>query len=88
VASVEGALSVQDKRLRLSELRGTTDLALAAPVAGLQGPVTGRAELADGEITWTPERGGWPEGRLTLHVLDASLPAAPSGRTSGRGGWR
>src|SRR6185503_7178352 len=79
VASVEGALSVQDKRLRLSELRGTTDLALAAPVAGLQGPVTGRAELADGEITWTPERGGWPEGRVTLHVLDANLPAATVG---------
>jgi hypothetical protein len=79
LASVEGALSVQDKRLRLSELRGTTDLALAAPVAGLQGPVTGRAELADGEITWSPERGGWPEGRLTLHVLDAHLPAATVG---------
>ena len=79
VASVEGALSFQDKRLRMSELRGTSDLALAAPVAGLAGPVTGRAELADGEVTWTPERGGWPEGRVTLHVLDAALPAATVG---------
>jgi len=79
VASVEGALSFQDKRLRMSELRGTSDLALAAPFAGLAGPVTGRAELADGEVTWTPERGGWPEGRITLHVLDAALPAATVG---------
>jgi hypothetical protein len=79
VASFEGVLSFQDKRLRMSELRGTSDLALAAPVAGLAGPVTGRVELADGEITWTPEQGGWPEGRVTLHVLDATLPAATVG---------
>jgi hypothetical protein len=79
MASVESALSFEDKRLRVSEHRGTSDLALAAPVAGLAGPVTGHAEVADGEITWMPERGGWPDGQVTLHVLDAALPATTLG---------
>lgn len=75
----ESALSFQDKRLRLGEMRGTADLALAWALAGLAGPVKGRAELADGEVTWMPERGGWPEARATLHVLDATLPASAVG---------
>jgi hypothetical protein len=79
LATLEGALLFQDKRLRVSELRGTADLALVGPMAGLAGPVTGNAELADGEITWDPARGGWPEARVTLHLLDATLPAAAVG---------
>jgi hypothetical protein len=77
--ALEGALSFQDKRLRASELRGTADLGLVGPMAGLVGPVKGHAELADGELTWAPERGGWPEARATLHLLDATLPASAVG---------
>src|SRR5262249_41025432 len=33
--ALESAIAVQDRTLRLSELRATADLALAAPVAGL-----------------------------------------------------
>jgi hypothetical protein len=76
---VEGTVSIQDQRLRLSELRGTADLAFVGPTAGLAGPVAGRAELADGEVTWMPARGEWPEARLTLHLLDAVLPASAVG---------
>ena len=79
LAALEGALSFQDGRLRLGELRGTADLGLAGSMAGLAGPVKGHAELADGEVTWAPERGGWPEARVTLHVLDATLPASAVG---------
>jgi hypothetical protein len=79
LVALEGALSFQDRRLRLGELRGTADLGLAGSMAGLAGPVKGHAELADGEVTWAPERGGWPEARATLHVLDASLPASAVG---------
>ena len=46
----------------------------------------GRAEIADGEVTWRPERGGWPEARVTLHLLDTTLPASAVGvdvRTTG-----
>jgi hypothetical protein len=82
----EGALSFKDRTLRVTDIRAATDLALAAPVAGLQGAVTGRAEVADGTVTWMPERGGWPEARLTLNVLDTVLPASAVGvdvRTKG-----
>ena len=79
LAALEGAVSFQDKRLRLGDLRGTADLGLAGSMAGLAGPVKGRAELADGEVTWSPERGGWPEARATVHLLDASAPASAVG---------
>jgi hypothetical protein len=86
LATLEGAVSFQDRTLRLTDLRATTDLALAAPVAGLQGAVKGRAEIADGTVSWMPERGGWPEAQVTLHVLDTVLPASAAGvdvRTKG-----
>jgi hypothetical protein len=86
LVAVEGTVSIADQRLRLSELRGTADLAFAGPAAGLVGPVAGRAELADGEVTWTPARGGWPEARLTLHLLDAVLPASAVGVDVATGG--
>jgi hypothetical protein len=79
LVAIEGTLSFQDKLLRFNELRGTADLAFAGSMAGLAGPVTGRAELADGEATWAPERGGWPEARATLRLLDAALPASTAG---------
>ena len=79
LATVEGTLSFQDKQLRVAELRGTADLEVAASAARLAGPVQGRAELADGEVTWTPERGGWPEARATLLLLEAAVPASAIG---------
>jgi hypothetical protein len=79
VAAMEGSLSFQDKLLRLADLRGTADLGFAASLAGLAGPVQGRAELAEGEVTWTPERGGWPGGRATLHLLEGAVPASVVG---------
>jgi hypothetical protein len=79
LVAIEGALSFQDKLLRVTELHGTADLGFAASTGGLSGPVTGRAELADGEITWAPERSGWPEARATLTLLDAALPASAAG---------
>ena len=79
LATVEGALSFQDKQLRVAELRGTADLGIAGSVARLEGPAQGRAELADGEVTWTPERGGWPEARATLRLLEAAVPASAIG---------
>src|SRR5262249_27451626 len=84
--TLEGVISFQDRTLRLTDLRAATDLALAAPVAGVQGTVKGRAEIADGTVTWLPERGGWPEARVTLHLLDIALPASTAGvdvRTQG-----
>src|SRR5262249_16904468 len=36
--------------------------------------------------TWVPERGGWPDARVTLHLLDTVLPASTVGvdvRTQG-----
>src|SRR5262249_57708421 len=77
--ALEGHLSFQERKLRLSDLRATSDLALAAPAAGVQGPVKGRAEIADGEVTWVPERGGWPDARVTLNLLDTALPASAVG---------
>jgi hypothetical protein len=77
--AVEGSLSFGDRRLRVADLRGSGDLGLAAALAGLEGPVQGRAELADGEVTWAPERGGWPGGRATLRVLEATVPASALG---------
>ena len=79
LGAIEGVLSFQDKQLRVTQLRGAADLAFAGATAGLAAPVKGRAEVADGEVSWTPERGGWPEGRATLHVLDAALPASAAG---------
>jgi hypothetical protein len=79
LAAVEGTLSVQDKRVRFTGLRGTADLGFAGTTAGLAGPVKGRVELAEGEVTWVPERGGPPEARVTLHLLDAALPASATG---------
>jgi hypothetical protein len=76
---LEATLSVQERRLRLTEVRATGDLGFAGSTAGLAGPVKGRAELADGEMTWAPERGGWPEARATLRLLDAALPASAAG---------
>jgi hypothetical protein len=76
LVALEGNLSFQDKLLRFSDVRAATDLALAGPTAGLPSGVTGRAEVADGEITWAPERGGWPQGRATVHLLDAVFPPA------------
>jgi hypothetical protein len=76
---MEGTLSFQGKLLRFTELRGTLDLGFAGSTAGLAGPVKGRAELSDGEVTWAPERGGWPDARATLHLLDATLPASTAG---------
>jgi hypothetical protein len=84
--ALEGNLSFQEGKLRVSDLRATSDLALAAPAAGVQGSVKGRAEIADGEVTWMPERGGWPEARIILHLLDTALPASAAGvdvRTQG-----
>jgi hypothetical protein len=84
--ALESDISFQDRTLRLTDLRAASDLALAAPVAGMQGPVKGRAEVADGTITWVPERGGWPEARVTLHLLDTAFPASTAGvdvRTQG-----
>jgi hypothetical protein len=84
--ALESAIAVQDRTLRFRDVRATADLALAATVAGLQGPVMGRAEVADGAVTWVPERGGWPEAQITLHFLDAALPASAAGvdvRTKG-----
>ena len=78
-ATVEGTLSFQDKQLRVTELRGTADLGIAASTAGVAGPVQGRTELADGEVTWAPERGGWPEARATLRVLETTVPASAFG---------
>jgi hypothetical protein len=86
LVALEGTLSVQDRTLRVTDLRGTTDLAVSGPVAGLQGAVKGRAEVADGTVTWMPERGGWPEAQVTLHLLDTVLPASAVGvdvRTNG-----
>jgi len=86
LVSFEAALSVKDRTLRVTDIRAASDLALAAPVAGLRGAVKGRAEVADGTVTWMPERGGWPEARLTLNVLDTALPASAIGvdvRTKG-----
>src|SRR5262245_35883395 len=68
LAALEGVGSFHDRMLRLTELRGSVDLGLAAATARVAGPVKGRAELADGEVTWAPERGGLPEGRVTLHL--------------------
>src|SRR5262249_2275332 len=79
LAALEGAVSFHDRMLRLTELRGSVDLGLAAATARVAGPVKGRAELADGEVTWAPGRGGLPEGRVTLHLLDAALPASATG---------
>jgi hypothetical protein len=79
LAAVEGTLSVQDKQLRFTGLRGTADLGFAAATAGLAGPVKGRVELAEGEVSWAPERAGPPEARVTLHLLDAVLPASAAG---------
>jgi hypothetical protein len=79
LAMVEGTLSFQDKQLRVAEIRGTADLGIAGSVARLEGPAQGRAELADGEVTWTPERGGWPEARATLRLLEAAVPASAIG---------
>src|SRR4029453_19575460 len=79
LVAFEGSPSFHDKVLRLSELRATADLALAGPTAGLPSGVTGRAEVADGEVTWAPERGGWPHARATVHLLDAALPGVPTG---------
>ena len=73
LATVEGTLSFQDKQLRVdraSRHRGPRDRGLGW--RALAGPVQGRAELADGEVTWAPERGGWPEGRATLRLLEAT----------------
>jgi hypothetical protein len=86
LVAFEGSLSFHDKVLRLSELRATADLALAGPTAGLPSGVTGRAEVADGEVTWAPERGGWPHARATVHLLDAALPAAATGVDARAGG--
>jgi hypothetical protein len=79
LATLEGALSFQDMQLRVAELRGTADLEIAGSVARLEGPAKGRAELADGEVIWTPERGGWPEARATLRLLDVAVPASALG---------
>ena len=84
--ALESSITFQDRTLKLTDLRAASDLALAAPVAGLEGPVKGRAEVAEGTVTWVPERGGWPEARVTLHLLDTVLPASAAGvdvRTQG-----
>ena len=58
---------------------GSVDLGFVAAVAGQTDPVRGRAELTDGEISWSPERGGWPSARADLRVVEATLPPAVAG---------
>ncbi len=79
LATFEGTVTLREGLLRLAELRGTADLAFAAAAAGRTDPVRGRAELTDGEVSWAPERGGWPSARADLRMVDATLPASLAG---------
>ena len=79
LATLEGAVSLREGVLGLTELRGAADLGFVASAAGRTDPVRGRAELTDGEVSWSPERGGWPSARADLRVVEATLPPAVAG---------
>jgi hypothetical protein len=77
--TLEAMLSLREGLLRLVELRGAADLGFAASVVGFPDPVHGRAELADGDVSWAPERGGWPRARAVLRLAEGALPASAAG---------
>src|SRR5262249_52302713 len=79
LVTLEGVLSLRDGLLRLAELRGAADLGFAAALAGLADSVRGRAEIPDGEVSWSSDRGGWPEARADLRLSDVGLPASLTG---------
>jgi hypothetical protein len=79
LTTLEGTVTLRDGLLRLAELRGTADLGFAAAAAGRPDPVRGRAEIADGEVSWAPAKGGWPSARADLRVLEAAVPASLAG---------
>ena len=79
LVAIEGMLSLADGLLRLTGIRAAADLGFAGAVAGLPDPIQGRAELSDGELSWTPAKGGWPQARGVLRVPGTALPASTAG---------
>jgi hypothetical protein len=79
LVTLEGTVSLREGLLRLAELRGAADLGFIASASGRTDPIRGRAELTDGEVSWSPERGGWPSARADLRLVDATLPPAVAG---------